>query len=337
VEDGILVQSEINGFDLAVGYADSAYSAIDLQTTITHLDGTGAGVLFNMPAANSLNGAQMVRFADWTDALIWGYFDEVGQFKGQGYAKIESPDAGPHTIGVKSDVGSYAIFLNGRQLASELPLFSRDGHIGLITTRSTAAFGPIQIGVDGQAVSGAVGPDQIVVESEKPGDIFGDIETISGDWVREGTRLSQLNSAAYDFSISTGVYAGIYTLETAITLPGDPELLDAGGGILFHMPERGSRNGAHMVRLAGQDELIWGYYDQNGAFVGQGRAELETAEQGTRALQVVADDDVYRIKVDGQNIAQDVPLKQQEGWIGLVSYRGPVAFENISVTFGTAE
>jgi hypothetical protein len=188
-------------------------------------------------------------------------------------------------------------------------------------------------------VSGIVGPQEAVAVavSEEPGDIFGDIETISGEWVREGTKLSQLNSATYDFSISTGVYAGVYTLETAITLPEDPDLLDAGGGILFHMPERDSRNGAHMVRLAGQDELIWGYYDQNGAFVGQGRADLETAEQGTRALQVVADDEVYRIKVDGQDIAQDVPLKQQEGWIGLVSYRGPVAFDNISVTFGTAE
>jgi hypothetical protein len=290
-----------------------------------------------MPAANSLNGAHMVRFADWTDALIWGYFDETGQFKGQGYAKIESPGAGPHTIGVDSGTDTYAVYLDGQQVASVLPLFSREGHIGLITTKSTAAFGPIQIGADGQAVSGAVGPQKAGIVSEESGDIFGDIETISGDWVREGTRLSQLNTATYDFSISTGVYAGVYTLETGITLPEDPELLDAGGGILFHMPDRDNRNGAHMVRLAGQNELIWGYYDQNGAFVGQGRADLEPAEQATRELLVVAGEDAYRIKVDGKDIAQAVPLKQQEGWIGLVSYRGPVVFEGISVTFGTAE
>jgi hypothetical protein len=337
VEDGILVQSEKNGFDQAAGYAESAYSAVDLRATITHLDGTGAGILFNMPEANSLKGAHMVRFADWTDALIWGYFDETGLFKGQGYAKIESPGAGPHTIGVDSGTDTYAVYLDGQQVASELPLFSKEGHIGLITTKSTAAFGPIQIGADGQAVSSAAIPQKAGVVSEQSGDIFGDIETISGDWVGEGTRLSQLNPATYDFSISTGVYAGVYTLETGITLPEDPDLLDAGGGILFHMPDRDNRNGAHMVRLAGQNELIWGYYDQNGAFVGQGRADLEPAEQVTRELQVVAGEDAYRIKVDGKDIAQAVPLKQQEGWIGLVSYRGPVVFEGISVTFGTAE
>ena len=156
----------------------------------------------------------------------------------------------------------------------------------------------------------------------------------------ERRRLRRLARGAAEEAgrtLATGVYAGVSSLETGITLPEDPDLLDAGGGILFHMPERDSRNGAHMVRLAGQDELIWGYYDQNGAFVGQGRAELEPAEQATRELQVVAGDGVYHIELDGQDIAQDVPLKQQEGWIGLISYRGPVAFDNISVTFGTAE
>ena len=138
---------------------------------------------------------------------------------------------------------------------------------------------------------------------------------------------ARLNPATYDFSISTGVYAGVYTLETAIALPDDPDLQDAGGGILFHMPERDSRTGAHMVRFAGRDELIWGYYDQNGAFVGQGREQLDADGPDDHKLRIAVDKDTYRITVDGQDIVQDVPLKQQEGWIGLVSYRGPVAFD----------
>jgi hypothetical protein len=278
-----------------------------------------------------------VRFADWADALVWGYFDEVGQFKGQGYAKIEAPGTSAHTIRVQTGAGGYNVYLDGQQVASNLPLFSDSGHIGLITSKAKAAFGPINIGSDGQTVASVAPAQQVNTLPQEPGDIFGDIETISGEWVREGIKLSQLNSATYDFSISTGVYAGVYTLETAIVLPEDPQMTDAGGGILFHMPERDSRTGSHMVRLAGRDELIWGYYDQNGAFIGQGRQQLGTADQSTHNLKIVVDKGSYRIVVDGQDVAQSVPLKQQEGWIGLVSYRGPVTFDGISVTFGTAE
>ena len=336
-QDGKLVQSDKNGFDLALGYAGSAFSAVDLTATLAHLEGTGAGILFNMPAANNLQGAHMVRYADWADALVWGYFDEAGQFNGQGYAKIEAPGPGEHTIGVSTSSDGYTVYLDDRQLATNVPLLSDNGHIGLITSQAKAAFGPVQIGSGERVAAGVVVADQAARAPEKPGDIFGDIETISGEWVREGTKLSQLNPATYDFSISTGVYAGVYTLETAISLPQDALMADAGGGILFHMPERDSRTGAYMVRLAGRDELIWGYYDQNGAFVGQGRQQLEAADQTTHNVKVIVDKGTYRIVVDGNDIAQNVPLKQDEGWIGLVSYRGPVAFDGISVTFGTAE
>ena len=329
-EEGKIIQAEKDGFDLATGFAGETYSAVDLEVSIEHLDGVGAGLLFNMPTADALQGAHMVRYADWTDAIVWGYFDELGQFKGQGYAKIEPPDGSAHIMRVVSKEGSYAIYLDGEQLAVEVPLFSDSGHIGLITSKAEASFGSIRAASNGQPSASSSAP-------AASNNFFGDIETISGEWVQEGTKISQINQATYDFSISTGVYAGLYTLETEIALPDDPNLQDAGGGILFHMPERSSRTGAHMVRFTGQDSLIWGYYDQDGTFVGQGREQLVATGQLIHNLKVAVDKDTYRITVDDQEIALNVPLKQQEGWIGLVSYRGPVAFDGISVTFGTKE
>jgi hypothetical protein len=329
-EEGNIVQAEKDGFDLATGYADETFSSVDLEVAIEHLDGVGAGVLFNMPEADALQGAHMVRFADWTDAIVWGYFDELGQFNGQGYAKIDPPDGSAHLLQVVSGDGSYAVYLDGAQLASGLPLYRDSGHIGLITSMAKASFGSIQAASNGQ-------PSASLTAPAASNDFFGDIETISGEWVQEGTKLSQINEATYDFSISTGVYAGLYTLETEIALPEDPDLQDAGGGVLFHMPERSSRTGAQMVRFTGQDSLIWGYYDQDGTFVGQGREQLSVTGQLIHKLKVAVDKDSYRIIVDDQDVALNVPLKQQEGWIGLVSYRGPVAFDGVSVTFGTEE
>jgi hypothetical protein len=64
---------------------------------------------------------------------------------------------------------------------------------------------------------------------------------------------------------------------------------------------------------------------------------LSATGQLIHKLKVAVDKDTYRIIVDDQDVALNVPLKQQEGWIGLVSYRGPVAFDGVSVTFGTED
>ena len=196
-EEGKIVQTDKDGFDLATGFAGETFSSLDLAVAVEHLDGVGAGVLFNMPTADALQGAHMVRYADWTDAIVWGYFDELGQFIGQGYAKIEPPTDSAHILRVVSGEGSYAVYLDGEQLAVDIPLFSNSGHIGLITSKAEASFGSIRAASNGQPSANFAAP-------AASNDFFGDIETISGEWVQEGTKLSQINQATYDFSISTG-------------------------------------------------------------------------------------------------------------------------------------
>ncbi|NCF69969.1 MAG: hypothetical protein GWP61_28830, partial [Chloroflexi bacterium] len=96
--------------------------------------------------------------------------------------------------------------------------------------------------------------------------------------------------------------------------------------------ERGNRSGAHMVRFTGRDGILWGYYGEDGSFVGQGRAELAQSDSISHTLEITVEKDTYQIEVDDEVVALNVQLKQPEGWIGLVSYRGPVTFEDVSVT-----
>jgi hypothetical protein len=326
VEGGLLKQVDGNGFDLGIGYDNSTYQSYTFEVALRHLEGAGGGVLFNMAAPNQLAGAHMVRYSDRSDAIFWGYFDETGEFEGQGYAKVNAPGTADHVFRIESDISTYAIYLDNQIIARDLPLVRNSGHIGLISSQSTVTFGPISTGVGGQQVT----------QFERPvttgDDFFGDIRTISGDWITEESEIRQENTATYDFSISTGVYAGRYGLSTTIILPEDPELQDAGGGILFHMPERGNRSGAHMVRFTGRDGILWGYYGEDGSFVGQGRAELAQSDSISHTLEITVEKDTYQIEVDDEVVALNVQLKQPEGWIGLVSYRGPVTFEDVSVT-----
>lgn len=326
VEGGLLKQVDGNGFDLGIGYDNSTYQSYTLEVALRHQEGAGGGVLFNMAAPNQLAGAHMVRYSDRSDAIFWGYFDETGEFEGQGYAKVNAPGTADHIFRIESGSSTYAVYLDNQIITRDLPLVRNSGHIGLISSQSTVAFGPISTSVGGQQVT----------QFERPvttgDDFFGDIRTISGDWITEGSEIRQENTATYDFSISTGVYAGRYGLSTTIGLPEDPELQDAGGGILFHMPERGNRNGAHMVRFTGRDGILWGYYDEDGSFVGQGRTELAQSNSISHTLEIAVEKDTYQIEVDGEVVALNVQLKQPEGWIGLVSYRGPITFEDVSVT-----
>jgi len=326
LEGGLLNQIDGNGFDQGIGYDSNTYQSYTLEVTLRHLKGAGGGVLFNMAEPNQLAGASMVRYSDRSDAIFWGYFDETGEFEGQGYAKVSAPGLEEHVFKIESGSSTYAVYLDNQIIARDLPLVRNSGYIGLISSQSVVAFGPISTNSSGQQVS-QFSPPETTGE-----DFFGDIRTISGDWVTEGSVIRQENPATYDFSISTGIYAGSYTLSTTVTLPDSPELQDAGGGILFHMSERGNRSGSHMVRFTGRDGILWGYYDEGGTFVGQGRADLAQSENISHTLKINVDKDTYQIEVDDEVVALNVQLKQPEGWIGLVSYRGPITFEAVSVT-----
>ena len=327
VIDGALVQTQREGYDLANFHADPFANYL-LRVRFKLLAGTGAGVLFNAPGTDSKNGAHLVRFTDDGAGLFWGHFSAEGVFTGQGYAATGAPGNDWHVLEVFSAGATYAIHLDGAPVAQDIPLRSASGHIGLTTSQSTAAFANVE-------VFDLAGSDAPLAAQELSGNGLA-FSTINGDWVQDGARIRQENSTATDFSLGTGVSAENYTFEVAMILPDDPALADAGGGILFHMPTRNSKEGAQMVRFVnGGAGLSWGYFNADGSFTGQGYVELNLPPGEPQHVALAVRGAVFDVLINGAAVVQDVPTTAQGGWIGLLSFRGPVTFEDARLTLGS--
>lgn len=337
VIDNAYVQTQREGFD-RITLHSGEFANYVLRVRFKLLEGTGAGVLLNVPDAGSKNGGHLVRFTDDGAGLFWGRFDEAGAFTGQGYAATGGPGTDWHVLEVFSGAGSYAIHLNGVALAQDVPLLSTAGHIGLTTSQSTAAFAAVDV-FDLAAGAAVVAVPTVAPEAPPAEDLASsglEFSTINGDWVQEGGVIRQENSTATDFSLGTGVSAENYTLETAITLPADPDLADAGGGILFHMQTRDSKEGAQMVRFVnGGKGLTWGYFDVDGGFTGQGYVDLNLPPGEPQRLALSVRGDQFDVLINGEPVVQEVPTAAQSGWIGLISYRGPVTFAEVKLAVGS--
>lgn len=335
IKENTLVQTDIGGYDFGIGYSGEIFQNYRYAVPLMHIGGTGAGLLFNMPDPGSLAWASTVRYSDTADMLMWGYYDETGKFKGQGSADVAAPGTERHIISVLSKENTYDVLLDGETVGQDIPLARKRGYIGLVTSRSSARFGPLR--VSGSAGTLVSQPDGMTVE------MLGNMRIISGDWTQEGDTITQNNPDFNDYVLSTDVSAGVYTLETTITLPADADLDDAGGGLIFHMPDQTSRANAHLVRLSGGGKgVFWGYFDADKAFVGQGSASFEQNENlaaaaGSYAVKIVVQHDSYALLVDGIEIASDIALINSDGYIGLLAYRGPVSFGEINLKVGGSQ
>lgn len=340
-EDGSLVQADAAGFDQGIVYTGQAFRDYSFATDLTHLQGNGGGVLFNMPYTDRLAGAHMVRYSDRRPGgIFWGYFDETGKFVGQGYATVDPPANGPHNLRVVSGDSTYSIYLDDRLLVDGVPLQQDFGYVGLVTTQTAAAFDSARVaGVQGVTASPTRMPGGATtgVTSGATAVIppAGERRVVSGNWEIAGGVYQQTEPAPADYVLNTGVYASNYTVAAEVVLPDKPEV---GGGFVIHMPERDRKVGAYVVRLIrGGAGIFWGSYDTAGAFRGRGSAELPPNPEGTYRIRVVVVGDTVDIFVDDQLIAEKVSLPRAEGWIGLLAFGGPVTFRNVNISVGLGQ
>ncbi|MCB0067284.1 MAG: hypothetical protein KDD77_09035, partial [Caldilineaceae bacterium] len=109
------------------------------------------------------------------------------------------------------------------------------------------------------------------------------------------------------------------------------------GGFMVQMPERGRKAGATVVRLInGGQGVFWGVYDESGAFRGRGSVELPTKFEGETGyrLKAVVKGNTMDVWVDDEQIGADIVLPRTQGWISLVAFGGPIAFDNVSIDVG---
>jgi hypothetical protein len=339
--NGSLVQEDATGFDLAIAYTPAAFRNYSYTTSFSHDDGNGAGVLFNMPYTDRLNGAHMVRYSDRRPGgIFWGYFDESGKFVGQGYANVSPPGDARHTLRVVSKETTYSVYLDDFLLAADMPLQQDYGYLGFVTVQSSAEFESAQIdGVEQRA-----GADQTPVSVQPltpagaySGSLgFPEQRVVSGKWEVDQGVYRQTSPNPADYIFNTGLYASDYSIESDIFLPEIPEV---GGGFMVQMPERDGKAGATVVRIIkGGQGVFWGVYDESGAFRGRSSVDLPAKGEGEASYRLRVDvrGNNMDVFVDDEPVIEGALLPRAEGWIGLMAFGGPVTFGNTEITIGQA-
>ncbi|HNB54022.1 MAG TPA: hypothetical protein PK530_18890, partial [Anaerolineales bacterium] len=311
INENFIQQTLPSGYDFGLVYTGQKFSQYQLDVTLSHLEGTGGGVLFNVPDPTALQWGSLVRYSQ-DNKLMWGYYDEAGKFKGQGSAVVPAPGDASHVLTIITKDTTYDLQLDGAPVAENVPLARKSGYIGLGSTLSAVRFESVKITL----------PERPTPTPPPLGEKLGNMQVVNGDWTQNGTVFTQNSTDFEDFILSTGVFAGVYTLETTITLPATPELQDAGGGVIFHMAVQGDRRNAHLVRLSGGGKgVFWGYFDDNGAFIGQGSTSFAAANpdgatptpvaEGTPLVfqfKIIVQNDTYDLYVNGELIAAGIEL-----------------------------
>ena len=95
------------------------------------------------------------------------------------------------------------------------------------------------------------------------------------------------------------------------------------------MPYADRLNGAHMVRYSDRTPggMFWGYFDDQGIFVGQGHATVDIPFNQPHKLRVVSGDTSYNIYLDNVLLVSDIPLRQNAGHVGLLTSKSAAVFD----------
>lgn len=324
-DNGSLVQTQAEGYDLSAIYQKPLTGAFTLRTTFLHRQGVGGGVLVNLPAPDNKIGGTMVRYVDKGDYISWGYFDADGNYQAQGGSTVPLPGTAVHILEVTVNGSTYGVRLDGNTLGADIPLQTPNAtsYVALTASQSIVQFDDVQMLSDQSipAVPTPAGLTQI------------NAETVSGTWVAQDNLITQTDTQLTDYVAGTGLAAERFKLTVDIKLPAGSA--DAGAGMIFHMQGRDDVRLGQMIRLAnGGKGIFWGHYDEAGTFQGEGSADLTLSPGDTHTFVITVHAETYEIQVDGQTIAAAVPVQRQAGWIGLLSFSGPVEFSNIRLELG---
>jgi len=204
---------------------------------------------------------------------------------------------------------------------TEIPIVNpvTTGYVALTTSQSAVAFDRVDFGA-------------LVSQTAEVATNI-DTELVNGNWVTADGVIQQLDTENTDYIAGTGLAGERFTISVNLTLPADNP--DAGAGIVFHMNDRNEPGLGYMVRLgSGGGEIFWGRYDAGRVFSGEGGIPLELPAGEAIALSLIVRNSSFDIVLNGVTIVEAIPLERSSGWIGLVSFSGPVVFNNVNLQLG---
>jgi hypothetical protein len=140
-----LRQENTQGFDQTVLAARAQEKTRKIRLEFRQLSGSGAGLIFNAKNNTRLENAHLVRYSDDGKTLFWGSFDGRGNFHGQGYRNVQNPGMTPHALEVKLGLKTYAVTLDGHEIANKIPLLEKSGFVGMSTSKSAASFTKLEL------------------------------------------------------------------------------------------------------------------------------------------------------------------------------------------------
>ncbi len=131
-------------FDNLIMHANP-YDSYALTTNMQMGEGEGgAGVAFNIPAADTINGAHIARYLG-NEVLTWGYFDEGGVYVEQGSATVTAAGTDVHNFEIRVDGENYSVRLDNELLAEGVPLYTNQGRVGFTSTLREVTFDDIAL------------------------------------------------------------------------------------------------------------------------------------------------------------------------------------------------
>lgn len=145
IQEADFVQTRADGHDMTMSYRTKMFSNFALRVNIKHDQGSGGGVLINMPDATLINRAHLIRFTSDGKGLMWGYFDDNPLFVPQGSANVAFPSNNSKKLEVHSTTNFYSIWLDDELIIKDVPLQSHNGYIALTNTTSVVRFNNVEL------------------------------------------------------------------------------------------------------------------------------------------------------------------------------------------------
>jgi len=344
IENGSYSQRRTAGYDYISMLNLAQQNNYQLEAQIRLITGEmGGGFIYNAPARDTRQGAQVVDFVEQGAFLRWGRYDEQGNYIYEGGVSVDPPinDGQWHTLQLLTHATTSTVTVDGRVLG-QINNSSPQGYLGLTASQAHVEFSNIVVmglGDDGAAI-GADAAQSTSGQSVPGAPTAGfadDFVTGSGSRWRVLNGVWQFADQSYQQMSTVGLDLGSISTFQGETYTATVRLQrlagSMGGGLYFNMAQRDNKMRSHVINYTSEGKALqWGYFDEGGNFVLVQAVDVPDGGDGAwHKLSVAVQQGQATFTLDDEVIAQAVPLTYRSGYVGLFVSNSQVAFDDFTI------